>query len=284
MGDELHSYDNGWSRSVIRMRLGAFDIELLQARDVITGTRWADLRGRGIATTQIIATPREPMPLEELEVLRGALMHTLSVATSSLVWASHWQVDDGERMTTSAPATGFINHFRPCIDTLDGAAVKRFVESCFAGYLRTWRTRDFSVVAAYYAHSQFDGDPIELALIKSFVCMEHLKHTFATEAGYPYLKGYWRGRGATAKNPGKAKGLRELVEEMCAAVGMTPSLQPLVDIRNEVIHSGLSVLPHDRQWQLYEAAQDTVREYVLRLLGYRGEYLTFSAPRMVARI
>jgi hypothetical protein len=131
---------------------------------------------------------------------------------------------------------------------------------------------------AYFAHSQFDGDPLELALVKSFVLLEHLKHTYAVDRGYPYIRGFFRLVGATDARPGPRWPFKALLTEMFQDVGMSPELDSIVDLRNEILHSGLSFLPHERQWKIYETAQDTLREYLLRLVRYSGTYFPFSSP------
>ena len=56
------------------------------------------------------------------------------------------------------------------------------------------------------------------------------------------------------------------------AEGMTPSLKPLVDLRNEVLHTGVASLTHAQQKIQYDAATDLIREYLLRLLGFKGNF------------
>lgn len=271
MGEDGREHATGWTRNIISTRLGHFAVELFQARDLISGTNWASLRGKGIGTTQLIASTERPVAAEELELLRGAVMHSLTLATGSLIGASHWENDDGERLEASIPAAGFTNYFRPTIDTHDGAAVRSFLECCYAGYPRVSRVVNLPVAMAYYAHSLLDGDPIEIALVKSFVCLEHLKHTYATRSGYPFIKGRFRKHGSN-----KMLSFEDLLRAMLADKGMAPVLGPLVDLRNEIIHSGLSGMPYARQWELYGAAQDILQEYLLRLFDYRGYYFRYS--------
>ena len=46
-----------------------------------------------------------------------------------------------------------------------------------------------------------------------------------------------------------------------------------VDLRNEVLHTGVASLTHAQQKLQYDAATDLIREYLLRLLGFRGAFL-----------
>lgn len=59
-------------------------------------------------------------------------------------------------------------------------------------------------------------------------------------------------------------------------VGMNPRLKQVVRLRNEIIHFGLSRKPYASLRKDYDYCHDIVREYLLRLLCYDGEYLLYS--------
>jgi hypothetical protein len=46
-------------------------------------------------------------------------------------------------------------------------------------------------------------------------------------------------------------------------------------LRNEIIHSGIARRTYARQCALYETTHDLIREYLLRLLKYKGRYFRF---------
>jgi len=71
---------------------------------------------------------------------------------------------------------------------------------------------------------------------------------------------------------------------MFQEVEMNPTLTPIVELRNDLIHSGLSLKSHNEQTAIYNACQDMIREYILRLLGYTGDYFQFSTPNTVSSI
>ena len=64
---------------------------------------------------------------------------------------------------------------------------------------------------------------------------------------------------------------------------MRKGLKQIVSLRNEIIHSGLSRKSHSRQMIMFERIQDLVREYIFRLLGYRGEFFTYASQGMAIR-
>ncbi|MGZ7126099.1 hypothetical protein ACXWOB_09560, partial [Streptococcus pyogenes] len=67
-------------------------------------------------------------------------------------------------------------------------------------------------------------------------------------------------------------GFQDMMNLMFSAVGMAPGLQPLVDLRNEVLHTGVASQTHAQQKLQYDAATDLIREYLLRLLGFKGNF------------
>jgi len=132
------------------------------------------------------------------------------------------------------------------------------------------------IVRHYYVLAEKPSQPIELKLVVLFVLLENLKHTFAVQQGYPFIKGSFRNQGATSSKPGGQKSFKCLMNEMFAAVSMSPDVSRIIKLRNELIHSGILVLSFQEKKDIYEFCQDLIREYLLRLLDYKGEYLSYS--------
>ena len=111
------------------------------------------------------------------------------------------------------------------------------------------------------------GLPMECKLVFLSVLLENLKHTYGTHLQYAI-------KGGTFVDPvTKARlGFQDMMNLMFSAVGMAPGLQPLVDLRNEVLHTGVASLTHAQQKLQYDAATDLIREYLLRLLGFKGNF------------
>lgn len=100
-----------------------------------------------------------------------------------------------------------------------------------------------------------------------FVLLENLKHTFAIERGYPFTRGHFRDAS------GRTKSFEKLLKEMFNVVGMYPDLTKIIKLRNETIHSGMSTLNMNEKEEIYINSHNLFREYFLRLLNYKGEYL-----------
>lgn len=91
-----------------------------------------------------------------------------------------------------------------------------------------------------------------------------------------YRKGYFRKPPTRPGKDGGAYSFEELVSLMLRQVDMRKGVKRFVKLRNDLIHSGLSRKPHQRQWALYADIHDLIREYILRLLGYRVRYWPYA--------
>ena len=127
-----------------------------------------------------------------------------------------------------------------------------------------------------------DGGKTSCKLIFCFVALESLKSTFATAQKIPFVKRCFR----KISNPPKTKlqdepcySFEELLQNMLAAVGMHHAvLNPIVQLRNEIIHNGISQQTHAANRHVYNACQDLLREYLLRLLAYKGAFWFYAHP------
>jgi hypothetical protein len=278
-GEEWTEQPDGSSvRNVIRLQLDGRQIELVQAPELF-GSNKSELRGQQVETTTLVVkdVPAADVPVA-LDLANG-VASLLSVATCSEVRVCAYDHPEANPYRRTWAVVGSTWRFCPTIETADGARVRRFLEQCWPQYRLLREERMLDVVFDYFVVSQKPGYPIELRLITSFVLLENLKHTFAKQAGYPFLKGRFRKRGATLKRHGnEVLGFERLLGEMLRTVGMTNPLVSIVKLRNELIHSGVASLSFEEHQAILADAQDLIREYLLRLLAYRGPYSPYSAP------
>ena len=166
----------------------------------------------------------------------------------------------------------------------DGTAVREFLERTWGGFRRESRRRKLTAVIEYLVTAERRDQPIEVQLLLVFVCMENLKATFARSSGIPETKrGFHRvssGRAATMTRQQLERspkyGFEALLRQMLKDVGMTRGLKRLISLRNQIIHQGLSTWPAKSRFKAYETCHDILREYLLRLLGFKGSYLVYS--------
>lgn len=172
-------------------------------------------------------------------------------------------------------------HFRPTFASSDATTIRAFVEQSWPRFRKLKRVRQLPAVIEYMTTAEVPGQLHEVRLLLLFVALENLKSTYARAAGIPFVEGFFR---KVSPKPGRYS-FKELVSKMLSDVNMKPRLQALVKLRNEIIDFGLSHLPYSSQTHYHDRCHDLLREYILRLLGYRGQYLVYSqAARKSASI
>lgn len=128
--------------------------------------------------------------------------------------------------------------------------------------------RSLKVVIDYMLQAARPGLPMECRLVFLSVLLENLKHTYGTQQQFAFTRGKFLDPVTNAP-----LSFQDMMNRMFGAVGMSPGLQPLVNLRNEVLHTGVASLTPQQQKLQYDAATDLIREYLLRLLGFTGDFL-----------
>lgn len=168
---------------------------------------------------------------------------------------------------------GTTRFFRPVFDIRDGAVIRKFIDQTYPAYTQLEKSRTLNVAIDYLLQAERESLPTECRLIFALVLLENLKHTYAVSEGIPFIKGFFR----IGPSPKDATiSFKAMLTRMFKAVGMTPALDDIVSLRNSIVHSGISGLTHHANWEAYEQIQDVVREYLLRLLGFKGSYALYS--------
>jgi hypothetical protein len=178
-----------------------------------------------------------------------------------------------EAIGARKPVVGTTRFFRPVFEIRDGAVIRDFIDQTYPAYIQLEKSRMLNVAIDYLLQAERDALPTECRLIFAFVLLENLKHTYAMSEGIPFVKGFFR-KGPSPKD--ETITFKVMLTRMFKAVGMTPALDSIVSLRNSIVHSGTSDLTHHANWEAYEQIQDLVREYLLRLLGFKGSYTLYS--------
>jgi hypothetical protein len=173
-------------------------------------------------------------------------------------------------------ASGRLDFSRPTIEIRDGGIVKSFVEQTFNNYKSLENPRKLNVAIHYMLLIENNDLPTEAKLALSFVLLENLKSSFAHSNDIEYKNNsFWKKDNLTKKS--SKYSFKELLEMMFNEVGMANDLSQVKTIRDEIIHSGLTQLHQDCAVKLHDDIHDLCREYLLKLLGYNGEYLLYSS-------
>lgn len=265
--------DGGWIRNRLQLSFAGHDVEIVQAPEFINANP-ADFRGQSIETTEVIVRSVDPAHREGvIEKLRG-LAVLLSFITCSQVVLRGWEHSSSEPQAQFWSVVAKIACFRPVLNTINGRVVREYMELVWPAYFKLEKPRKLRVAFDYFVSAEALSLPLELKLATMFVLFENLKATFASELGYRFKNGYYY------QPSGKKWSFKSLLQEMFCKVGMNPSLDEIIALRNEIIHSGISQMSYDEQHRIYGKCQDIAREYLLRLMGFSGSFFLYSGRGM----
>ena len=271
--------DGGWSWNVLCLELGRYRLRVVQDREVVANK----IKREGlIYTTDIeIAGVKK---FEEGEHVVNDLCRLLSLASfSQVVPLQYFFSRCGKRLNIPAQAM----HFRPLIEIRNGNKTQAYLEKTWMSYRKNKRSRKLAEVIEMLTIAELPVQPLEIKLAQIFIVMENLKSTFARKSGMPFCEGFFRDHRYPSKPLRKRPKIRfeELLTRMFKDVGMKPSLRRVINLRNEIIHFGLSRKPYSSLRRDYDYCHDVVREYLLRLLRYEGDYLLYSsAARSISKL
>lgn len=271
-GHTMSINGNSRIRDTIEFNCGDQIFVLKQKAGVITGNI-SDFKGHFCETSEILVRDVAPDDVPKTLAAIHRICWLLSFAGLSRVLCYGHEFPDGSGHGARHSVVGVADFFRPTLDILDGAAIKSFIEQTYPTFVRLEKSRKLNVVIDYLLQAERQHQPTECRLIFAFVLLENLKDTFARKSGIPYLKGYFR---KMPKPNGPKYSFEELLNLMFREVRMRRGLKRVIKLRNEIIHSGLSHMSHRQQWAMYEKVHDLLREYILRLLGFHGNYLIYS--------
>lgn len=270
----------GWSWNVLECQLGRYHVRIIQDRDIVAH--------RTKRTGLLHTSNFEIDGVQEFsqgKTVANDLCRLLSFAAMSQVVPFEYCFEGiTRRISVSAESMCF----RPVLDIRDGKLIASYLGQVWACYRRRKRQRKLAEVIEMLTIAELPSQPLEVRLAQIFIILENLKSTYARASGIPFVKGYFREISVPPKaNAAKEKalGFEELLQRMLLEVGLRPRLTRVRQLRNEIVHFGLSRKPYKSLRHHYDNCQDIIREYLLRYLKYRGRYLMYSkACRMTGTI
>jgi hypothetical protein len=248
----------GWKRDRIDLYLGGFPVILRQTDCGMPG-RHREAEGHTVHTTTLEFGDISTNKRKRAERIADDLAWLLSAATMSPVRPFSYQFGRGSRTHTITNRTSI---FRPLIEIANGKAVRVFVQSTWPNFRRLKRARKLAAVIDYLVIAEQPDQPIEVSTLLVFTALEALNSTHS---------------------PGRRQAFEKRIERMLAGVGMRRGLKQLVALRNRLVHEGLAGISHSTLRSHHDRLHDIVREYLLRLLSYRGRYLLYSGASRKAR-
>jgi hypothetical protein len=271
--------DGGWSWNVLSCRLARYRVRIIQNRDILSHR----LKPGGFVPTSQIEIDGVKR-FSEGETVVNDICRLLAFAAMSQVVPFEYRMGGKKR---GISITGRSWWYRPVIDIKNGDLTAAYLEKIWNTYRIEKHRRKLGEVIEMLTIAELPSQPLEIQLAQIFIIMENLKSTYARARGYPFVDGFFRKISRPPKlNPGKEPtlGFERLLKEMLSGVGMKPRLRRVVQLRNEIIHFGLSRRPLGSLRKHYETCQDIVREYLLRFLGYDGEYLIYNQACRASKV
>lgn len=279
-GDEITRNGNNWIRDRVVFNCGDRSFLFRQKPEIINN-QLSQFKDRFAETTAVVVTDVAVCDLQDVLAVIDRICWLLSFVGTCRVMRFGYEYPNGSGLVSQQSVSGIGQLFRPVLDIRDGKRVKSLIEQTYNKYTQLEQVRKLPIVIDYLAQAEALSQPIEVKAVLAFVALESLKHTFAVDQGIRYEKGAFRKPTWVLGGKNKKSDtytLKQLVGMMLGRVNMNHNLDASYLLRNELIHSGFSSESFNRRRELYEDVHDLIREYMLRLLGYRGCFALYSNP------
>lgn len=281
----------GWGeqtskRNKIHLTLGQYKVVITQLRAGMPKTR-ASVRGRMIDSSRIS--------------IKGVTTYDEGVqAVTDLCWLWSFAIEcrvlpywyKFGRTIEGHSVSGRCNGWRPPFGNGVGSA-SEFVTQAWSRYRAIGGARGVDGLIDMIGFAVLPESTIESQATASVQCLESIKSYFAICEGKRFgIKE--ENNGSFTKPNGKPATFEFLLKLTLNDVGMTlpPPFGRIKRLRNAIVHRGyiretdsvtryiFGALPpgamHTAMFETVEAAQDILREFVLRLLGYKGDFWLYS--------
>lgn len=221
----------------------------------------------------------------------------LSFTQQSPVHRCGHKIDSAEHWTN---CSGIVINPPANIIESRGGKIRDFIEQVYPAFKELKSSRQLPVVFGYLCEAKRGSLALEASLILHYVLIENLKHTFALSLGFKYKNTHYKHPNYPPlnKQPQDSKnyninnknqyihkfygecGSTEMTKRMFEANGIHRSSKVIkitLNKRNTMIHEGV-LLPvgdpnyFEQAYQDFCAVNDLIKEYLLRILGYKGEY------------
>ena len=281
-----HKHNGGWTRNKFDLSLSGRSVTIRQRASVLNVTR-SHMRGRLIESSAV--SIRGMTTFEEGEAFVWDLCWLLSFATQSQVFPFAFEFDGRKIFRSSG---GVYNAWRPPFGGGVGK-VSDFVTQAWGNYQLLKDKRALAGLIHMITMSDGPGSVLETQVTTTVQCLECIKSYFALVEGYRFKISEAR-NGSFIDTKNKSVTFEKLMRLTLGDVGMPlPASFPVViKLRNAIIHRGFiretdkvtqfifgPLKPgamHTALFETMEQMQDILREFVLRLLGYKGDFLLYT--------
>lgn len=269
--DRTNFPDGSWIRNRTTFQLSGYELVLLRTRESFP-FRPSQMNGKFVHTHDLVVEDVAMGEVRRVERIVRDFTELLTFGTQSHV-VNFGHTYNGTSQQRAV--RGVALYFRPVFT--EGDEIRGFVTQTWSTYRRLRVRRNLHIVFDYLATVD-TGQPLEVKLLIMSAVLESLKSTYAAMTGYKYHKPAWR-RISVPPQPLHLEPklwFEPLLREMFRRVHMRPRLRRLIQLRNDIVHNGVSLRPYESQFRSCDNAQALVREYLLRLLGFRGHYYAYN--------
>lgn len=275
IGDEITYFDDGgWSKNKITFHAFGYDVEWTQ-RNGFNKSFINDRRYEFIETSSALVKGVEDIAHFEASMVK--LSYILSFALNSqVVFYSYIENTNNQpSYGKQRSVMGVYSGASPLLSATNGLLIKRFIESCWVRFDELYHTRRLNVVIDYFTTADAKQLQVEIKLSLFYTLLECLKSTYAKANGYPFKDGWFYYRDSDCK----IKDSSLLIKRMLSDTGMELPCGILSE-RNSLIHEGISLANGESVFTLYSQGRDLIGEYILRILGFSGEYCLHNGRGM----
>jgi len=277
VGEEFTKIEGRSVRNLIRLNLDGFEIEIHQDHNiVIEGI--SKLRGCWIHTSNVLVKKVPKARLPFVKTLLGDLADILAFESGSPVHFFGYEFPAESGLWHRWNSFGELDPSWSIAEHLLETSVSGFVEGVWPRYRALKKERRLRTVIEYLVQADKSDQFLELRLVIGFLILENLKDTYVRVAGIPFYKGYFRRikTGRTSLSEAPRYSFEALLTEMLKEQRTRRGIKRIVKLRNELIHSGVSRLPYRSARKIYIDMMQLIREYLLRLLRYKGAYISYG--------
>lgn len=289
VGDDVTQFSSGaWSRNIFNLSIELHQLRIVQNPEIIRNAK-NNLRGRSVETSNV-----KVMNIDDATTGKQIVTDLASLLSFACQSPIRFYEYNFEGHSESWSVSGAVNSWRPPFDANETGAIKTFIESCWNNFQCKKDSRALNHLFDLMNYGDQRGDAVEIHLALTAMCLESIATYYALSEG-PKKGIQETAKGQFAKGK-ELFGFKKLLELAMLDVKMQPPAQSwenIIAIRNAIIHRGF-IRPQDaivqnifglkNEDQLYrmmfttlEAMHDLIREFLLRLLGYRRRYYTYSS-------
>lgn len=276
----------GRHRNTFQVRLNGHLVTIRQKTRVLSPNKNA-LRGKFVESSTIRVSHIKTFA--EGDEFVTDLCWLLGFATQSRVIAYELEFQ-GKRVRRSV--MGAYNSWRPPFGRGIGE-ITDFLSQTWPAYQQLKTTRPVAAFIHMINVSDLSGNVMEVAASFGMQCLEAVKSYYAIDEGHKHS--IQEDKNGRFRYPsGKEPTFKDLMTKTLAAVGMPlpGSFDRIKKLRDALIHRGFiretdrvasyifgQLSPgalHRAMFEVMEEVHDLLREYMLRLLGYKGSYWSYS--------